>query len=336
MNNLEKRTDLEQKTGKGGSHLQVFPGDIHLKVGLISNEADCHPEMGTSAVPLRLVTSAKGEDLVWSSKGSCAKKSYLQPSIGLGSYFLDVANKLTIKAGSPGVDILSKGQLTINCGSINITSSDAELNLVSGNLTKLAGKNVIIEGEGVRVQSPDFSVSNGLSVGGDAAIKGGLSIDGGLTVSHLTTTTMRGVTTMASSAKSVTDGANWNASAISTYASDKSKNQKSRGSLPSYATTQAGIMATSIETYTQAMLSATVEPVPIGFVISCCGISPVMGYVHTHTLVGNDHTHDYTSPLMTGYDDRKAMAAGKKGASPSPTMAPIKGNGPSPGHASLG
>lgn len=334
MTNLEKRTELEQNTGKGGSHLQVFPGDIHLKVGIVSNETDCHPELGSHTIPHRLVPSEKGEDLVWSSKGSCAKKSFLSPSIGLGSYFLDVANKLTLKSGSPGIDILSKGQLTINCGSINITSSDSELNLVSSNITKVAGKNVLIEGEAVRVQSTDFSVSNAFSVGGDAAIKGGLSVDGGLTVSHLTTTTMRGVTTMSSSAKSVTDGANWNGSAISSYASDKAKNQKSRG-LPSYTTTQAGIMATAIETYTQAMLAVTIEPTPIGYVVSCCGVSPVIGYVHNHTLVGNDHTHDYTSPLMTGYDDRKAMAAGKSGASPSPTMAPIKGNGPSPGHASL-
>jgi hypothetical protein len=164
-----------------------------------------------------LVNSAKPQDgLRLDTTGSAEHAIHSDPLINPGSLVVNVANKLTVNGGSPGIEINTSGKLQANAAVATIAATKGELVLTSANRTIVKGKNVIIDAKdgsgdnGVRIESDNTMIAGKLSVSGDIGLKGSLIMDGGLSCTHITCPSERLNTTPTGAAHQVHSSATWN------------------------------------------------------------------------------------------------------------------------------
>ena len=177
-----------EKNLSANAHVQHHSGDLIIKSGLVKNDASPYAT-GVAPIAVHGLQSKGGMELGLSQKG--AMKEMLH-HIGIdstpgGDIYIDAANKLTLDAGSPGVDVLTTGHASIHAGSVDIVSNQSELILTSGSRTIVKGKNVKVDandrsggGSGFEIDSKHTWVSGELDVGGDLGLKGSLMMDGTL------------------------------------------------------------------------------------------------------------------------------------------------------------
>lgn len=276
-----------------------------------------------------------------SNPTACPVVIELKPTETFGGLLIKADNKIKMIAGSPGIDLKTKGKFNVDAGGVSLTASDGPLVVSSKNVTTINGKTVVIsdsDSGGIRLESKNISVGGALHVDGDHSILGSTYIGGALTVPHLNTISQRTQSSMSSSPKSVTNSATWYLEgAVGLDAYDKSRNAVMRNLKPDLILTPSFMTTIMTETYDGIMLNMIIEPVPIGFTASYpSGIQPVFGFTHTHGLVSQDHDHDVTIPKGNYYNDLASLHNASPDTSCTPTPAPAHGDGPSPGPKSSG
>ena len=276
-----------------------------------------------------------------SNPTACPVVVELKPTETFGSLLIKADNKIKMIAGSPGIDLKTKGKFNVDAGGVSLTASDGPLVVSSKNVTTVNGKTVVIsdsDNGGIRLESRNISVGGALHVDGDHSILGSTSIGGALTVPHMNTISMRTQTTNSSSPKSVTDGATWyleGSLALTLY--DRIRNFLLRDLQIGFASMAPGIWTLSQETINLIMSAIPIHPTMIGFCMTYPqGFTPVFGFRHTHGQVPADHHHDVTIPKGNYYNDLASLHNASPDTSCTPTPAPAHGDGPTPGPKSSG
>jgi hypothetical protein len=188
-----------------------------IRAGLVKNDAKAYAE-GLGPIVCSGFGADGKKDLHLIQK-RVAKK--LNHHIGVdvkpgGSIILDACEKISISAGSPGVELQTTGHTSIHAGSVDLVSTDSELNIASNGLTTLKGIVINLDANdrsGDRVVNIDATytfVQHLLSVGGDLALKGSLIMDGAIYCPTLVTRSTQYKTEPASDNKAVNHTPNWN------------------------------------------------------------------------------------------------------------------------------
>ena len=336
----------ENKIKNAGSEPEVIQKDKVLKIGLVKNDLTAYVEKGHHIISFSLEPGKNNPDnLALYSKGSCPKIVFCEPQRWDGNYSIDVANKMVISAGSPGVDIETSGRFSARTGDILLNATRGEAVFSSGNLTTIKGKNIILDANdmsgdaGISIQAPNTMINGGLSVRGNAAFKGHVTMDGAVSTPFLIVPSMRTGSTTSSSSKMKVEGANWVASAPALAAANLAKDLIFRYIMSGYIMTIAGLFALMCEVYDVIMQSMTIEPLITGifFGYAACAVGggPAFGVVynfkHNHLMVGADHDHTVTVPKSSFWNTKKAWGGERQGAGPVPSPAPANGDSPSPG-----
>jgi len=341
LKNRQGAIDEASKSIKEASYTNAVNGDITVKAGGVTNRSPAYNDTGNIApIP---TGSRKGSNapIVHTTAAGVAIVVKNEVTQTVGSILIDSANKLKLLAGSPGIDILTKGTFTVNAGGIELISTDGPLTISSKNVTNVNGKAVVISAAddgGVRMQSRNTSFGGAVCIEGDQAVMGSISTDGSISTKHLNVLSMRGETTMSSSAKSVTDKATWALQgAVALDLQEKVMTAMMRDQKTGWALTPSAIITLIQEAYSTIMLAITIEPVPIGWTVSYpSGIQPVFGFTHTHGLTPQDHNHQITVPKGNYYNDTESWHQARPETSSVPTPAPGSGDGPTPGPKSIG
>ena len=336
----------ENKIKNAGSEPEVIQKDKVLKIGLVKNDLNPYVQKGNHVIAFSLEPGKNNPDnLALYSKGSCPKIVFCEPQRWDGNYSIDVANKMVISAGSPGVDIETSGRFSARTGDILLNATQGEAVLSSGNLTTIKGKNIILDANdmsgdaGISIQAPNTMINGGLSVRGNVAFKGHVTMDGAVSTPFLIVPSMRTGSTTSSSSKMKVEGANWVASATALAAANLGKDLIFRYIMTGYIMTIAGLYALFCEVYDVLMQSMTLEPLITGifFGYAACAVGggPAFGVVynfkHNHLMVGADHDHTVTVPKSSFWNTKKAWGGERQGAGPVPSPAPANGDSPSPG-----
>jgi hypothetical protein len=218
----EEIKEQQKKLGTGGSQVQRYTGDVVIDVGLVPNDSETvvtrKGEKGQHVTPFGLVKSngVTGAGLCLDSTGSADHAIHSDPLINPGSLVVNVANKLTVNGGSPGIEVNTSGKLQANAAVATIAATKGELVLTSANRTIIKGKNVIIDAKdgsgdnGCRIDADNTIVAGKLSVTGDIGLKGSLVMDGGLFCTHITCPSERLSTTPTGDDNEINYNATWN------------------------------------------------------------------------------------------------------------------------------
>lgn len=340
--NEKQISEYSKILGAGGAEIISKKSDVIHKVGLKKNNAKCYQEVGNHTFAFYFVVgSSYPNALAYQSKGSAPKIVHIPPQETHGSMMLDIANKFTINAGSPGIELVTTGRIQCIGGDVVINATEGEALFGSGNVTTIKGKNVIIDADdrsgdcGFAIQSPHTMVNGSFNVKGDCAVKGHLTSDGALSVPYLIVPSMRTESTAGASSKQNVEWAQWSYTALAKATANFAIDAVFRYAMTGYIMTIAGLYAYTIESVNLIMLALPIEPMPTGFALGFI-YSVVYNFPHTHGTVGNDHSHSVTIPKGSYWNDVKSWGSERKAGSSVPTPSPINGDTPSPGPKSKG
>jgi hypothetical protein len=336
---------------KGGNKAEIYSGDLTIKTGLGINNSPAYVDTGTfhSGEFRHEPDKSTKAYMAVSGKGSAKRIVKTNPATKVGNFNLHASEKILLEAGSPGLDILTKGHGEMQFGSVTITAGSAEAVFASDNVTSIKGKNVNIYGndrsgtEGIKLDANHTLVTGALAVNGNFTTLGSLRIDGNLSAPSLITRSMRLQTTHSGSSKTVVNGPQWVGSGQALTVADKAVQLISRDIIPGYAMEPNGIFTIAMESFNLAVMGATVEPLITGFAFffGCppyCPpmFLPVWNFKHTHPVTPQTHTHDHTVPHGQYLDDRESWGSAATDGSHVPTPANEIADGPTPGPKSYG
>ena len=320
-------------------------GPIHIQSGFNFNDAPATHDTGEKVV---MPSEVNKGDQNGEGKPILVQKSFQSPpNIMVNNVVSETGNDITLQsgdkikliAGSPGIVMSTKGNVKIEADSFDLTAAKGTLNIGSNNVTNISGNIVNIRSKdngGVIIN--DAHCVGKMSVTGNMAVIGAISNNGPICTPFLQVPSMRGQVKSSSSAKSVTDGATWylEGSMLLTI-KDMATTAVLRDLKPGYCTSLFGLWTLIQETYNSIFGLIPLHIQPIGITMSyASGMQFVYGFRHTHSLVSQDHDHDYTLPKGNYYNDTNTCLSAGPGNSSTPTPPPGQGDGPSPGPKSLG
>lgn len=335
--------DLENQLGQGGSFMLRGSKDIYLGAGL-GDINNCNPytSVGYNNFSAELKPADKTPtNCILKSNAYESHMHTDPPQIPGGNFVIHANNKVSVIAGSPGIDISTQGKLKINVGDLELAATSADLILSSKGTSILKGTGVILEAGsensgGIILRSKRTLAEGSLSVTGDAAFKGSVTMDGELSTPFLVVPSMRTKSTLSSGPDAVTNDAHWGAGAIAVYDENVAKNAITHYAEPGYLTTISGILHFAKSIYTSAAFTTFLEILPTGICITDEGIGIVYNYVHNHGLSPQDHTHDVSIPKGSYTNDLGSWAQERGQNNFVPIPARSHGDSTSPGPRSHG
>jgi hypothetical protein len=348
---LSPTIDQHASKLKGGNHTMVATGDVILQAGLVPNNAEAFAEVGYNTNEFIHELNQNRTYFAVSGAKNSKKVANTNPSMTVGNMNIIASNKLFLNAGSPGLEILTKGQGNLQFGGVSIVATDGELLLTSNNVTTIKGKNLVIDADdrsgtgGLQIRSRNTLVGGALHVNGNSSTIGSVSVDGNLSAPFLITRSMRLQTTKSGSTKTINNAANWAGTCQAMEVTDKVLQTLNKYLMPGNLIDPEAIFTLSLETWNSIWQATVIEfPVPTGIYFGGCanaagpGIS--WGYVwnwkHSHNLTPQAHTHDHTVPMGKYFDDRESWAQARTDSSSIPTPAYESGDGETPGPKSSG
>jgi len=349
--NSTKIQEAETRMGAGGTITMAAAKDFVINAGLTTNDAEAYTQAGHNTDMGGFVDGKNTPTYVMRGGKNHERMVHSEPDqFPGGNIVLKGGNKVKIVSGSPGLDMVTKGKISITGGGVNVVGSEGEVVLSSKNKTIVKGKSLTLEaddrsGKGsVQIYTPQTIIKGGFSVAGDAVIKGGLGMDGELSVKYINTVGQRVQTSGSGTPDQRVPQANWAvgpAQAINVL-------NLFRTTVTHYAFLGAIIMPTNIvkavmdvlETIT---LNSVIEPVATGIYFGGClnaaGPGVSWGFIwnwrHNHNQTPQDHHHDFTQPRGTYYDDDAGLAGSRVNANPVPTPARKNGTAPDGGPKTL-
>lgn len=348
---LSSTIDEHASKLKGGNYTMVSTGDVILQSGLVPNNAEAFAEVGYNTNEFMHELNTNRTYFAVSGAKNSKKVANTNPSMTVGNMNIIASNKLLLNAGSPGLEILTKGQGNLMFGGVSIVASDGELLLTSNNLTTIKGKNLVIDADdrsgtgGLEIRSRNTLVKGAFHVNGNSSSLGSVSIDGNLSAPFLITRSMRLQTTKSGSTKVIGNAANWAGTCQAMEVADRVVQVLNKYLMPGNLIDPEAIFTLSLETWNSIWQATVVEfPTPTGIYFGGCanaaGLGVSWGYVwnwkHSHNLTPQAHTHDHTVPMGKYFDDRESWAQARTDASSIPTPANEVGDGETPGPKSNG
>jgi hypothetical protein len=361
----------EANLGIGGHKTIISKGDMLLKVGLRKNDLDAYVSRGSHNQALYFEPAAgdNRQYLVPGGKGNCPKVHRVNAPAMIGNLTLDVSNKLTINAGSPGMDITTGGHINLEGGSVNVIANRGEMVVASNNVTIVKGKNVLIDADddtgdsGFHVKSKTTMIAGAFNVSGDSAFKGHITTDGGISTPYVVAPTMRLETEVAGSSRMCTGGTVWEEEEKIIEENSFIKDLFRKYNAPWSLMSHDSLINFVLEAYEHEMNDIMNEVLMSGWAYtggiwskstikvvnadtgqpeyvyseSLPSWCPVYNYKHKHIQYGESHTHSYTAIKGSYYQDNESWGAERgTGNNSSPTPTPLAGDGPSPGGKSKG
>lgn len=345
--------EAEKKLGNGGNFSVAASKDVVISAGMVINDADCYTKTVKKSVPV--ATQTKGEEGNGQTVAQRLKSAkidnvvYTAPSNLPGNLMLRGGNSVKIVAGSAGIELNTKGQLKLNCGSVEILSSDGEMVFGSKNHTTLKGKVVTIDADdrtnegGVEIRSPN-TICKGMSITGNAGIVGGLRLDGELSVPFLNTVGQRTQSEMGASPDQRIPFTTWaNGPAQTNDILNTVRTALTHYAMPGALLNLTNIVKLVMQTYNTIYINTVIEPVPTGIYLGfCCnaagpGVSwgLIWNWHHNQLEDPKPHHHDYTQPKGNYYDDVQGVRNSAVEPGPVPTKARSNGQGPDGGPKTL-
>jgi hypothetical protein len=342
--------ELEKKLGSGGCYSVAAVKDVVISAGLVMNDADCYAKTVNKSVPIGGKLGEKVPDLHQKSTDNlpCVVNVSPQQYPG-GNILLKGGNAVKIIAGSPGIELNTKGKISLNCGSIEIIGSDGELVLASKNHTILKGHTVTIDANdrsnkgGVEINSPHM-ICKGFTAMGDSAFKGGINVEGEASLGYLNMVSQRMQSDQAMSPDQRVPFANW---AIGPAQTNDFANT-ARLALTHYLMPGALLVLANIIKFimqlfntilTNTILEPTITGIYWGGCLNAAGPGISWGWIqnlhHNHMSDPQPHQHDYILPKGTYYDDIQGVKKSAVSPNPVPTRARKHGMGPEGGPKSL-
>jgi GH24 family phage-related lysozyme (muramidase) len=345
--------DAEKKLGNGGSCSVVASKDVVISAGMVINDAPCYTKTVKKSVAVATQTKGadgKGQTVCQRFKSAVIDNVvYCAPTNLPGNILLRGGNSVQIVAGAAGIEFNTKGKIKMNCGSIEILSSDGEMVVGSTNHTTIKGKVVTISGDdrtnegGVEIQAPNM-ICKGFSSTGNAGIVGGLRVDGELSIPFLNCVGQRTQTEQGASPDQRIPFTNWGYGPAQT--NDLLNNV--RTVLTHYAMPGAFLNLTNVvkavmQVYNTIYINTVIEPAPTGLYLGFCanaagpGISWgwIWNWHHNHLEDPKPHHHDCTQPKGNYYDDIQGVRNSAVEPGPIPTKARSNGQGPDGGPKTL-
>lgn len=346
--------DAEKKLGNGGSCSVVASKDVVISAGMVINNAPCYTKTVKKSVAV--ATQTKGAD----GKGStvCPRlKSavidnvvYCAPTNLPGNILLRGGNSVQIVAGAAGIELNTKGKIKMNCGSIEILSSDGEMVVGSTNHTTIKGKVVTISSDdrtnegGVEIQASNM-ICKGFSSTGNAGIVGGLRVDGELSIPFLNCVGQRTQTEQGSSPDQRIPFVNWGIGPAQTNdLLNDVRTVLTHYAMPGAFLNLTNIVKSVMQVYNTLYINTVIEPAPTGLYFGYCAIPTVgagfsWGWIwnwhHNHLEDPKPHHHDSTQPKGNYYDDIQGVRNSAVEPGPIPTKARSNGQGPDGGPKTL-
>ena len=334
--------NLEQQLGNGGSHSVVASKDIVLSAGIVLDDQSVYTKTGHTSHPCKVEPAKNAKGTVIRSGTGVPQVLHCEATqMPGGNIMLRGGSKVQIIAGAPGIDIKTKGKITIGAGSVEIISGDSDLILSSPTHTILKGNGVTIDaddksdkGGGLVINAKQTS-AKGFGVSGNMVLGGGLNMKGELSCTYTNTVGERVQSGSGSSPDQKVDFANW---AVGSLQTNDTANTL-RTSLTHFAMPGALLNITNIiklfqQMYNTILSNTIIESSTTGFGVGI-GYVQIWNWHHNHMNEPEDHHHDYTRPRGTYYDDEAGVHQSGCEASDVPTKARKKGTGPDGGPKTL-
>ena len=209
--------DNEQKMAKqdviGAQHHANFA----LKAGVVPSSVSPYVEnVNNSNFPT--AHECNGQALANVSNGAPSKINYyLTPDHSpVGNIHLDASHSVDVTSGGNGTHLISQGPVEIKAGHVEVTSTQANVDIFAKGLAQLRGKQVIIDAKdnsgdgGVHINSNHVLTTGQLSVNGDLSVKGSIMMDGTVYAPNLVTKSMSMQSEPSASIQSVGHAPSWN------------------------------------------------------------------------------------------------------------------------------
>ena len=325
---------LEQQLGNGGTHSVVAAKDIVLSAGMILDDQPVYSTTGNMSHGCSVgpAKNARGTVIVKATGVKQVMHTEASQMPG-GNIMLRGGSKVKIIAGSPGIDINSKGKITIGGGSVEIISGESDLILSSPTHTTLKGNGVTIDaddrsgkGGGLVINANQTKV-RGLGVTGNMIVGGGMNLKGELSYTYTNTVGERVQTGSGSPPDQRVPFSTWGVGPLQINDTLNSI----RTSLTHFAMPGALLNITNIvklvqQIYNKIYTATVIEPITTGIAIGFI-YSQVWNWHHNHMNEPEDHHHDYTRPRGTYYDHESGVHQSAVDESHIPTKPRKKGTG---------
>jgi hypothetical protein len=330
----EEISKLEQQLGNGGTHSVVASKDIVISAGIVLDDQPVYAPVGNKSIANRLEKGKTAPGVL--VKGSCKEvKNVLHTEpiqLPFGNILLRGGSKIKIIAGSPGIDINSKGKISIGGGTVEILSGDGDLILGSPTHTILKGKAITIDaddrsgGGGLEINSGQ-TIVKGLSVTGNMACNGALNVNGELSVRYLNTVGERYQTGPGSPPDQRVPFANWAVGACQTNdIMNTIRTALTHFIFPGALLQITNIIKLVMQTYNTIYTNTIIEPTTTGMAVGYI-YSTVFNWHHNQTNEPEDHHHDATRPQGTYTDHPSGVDQQAVDADPVPTPRRKTGTG---------
>lgn len=334
--------ELEQQLGNGGSHSVVATKDIVLSAGLLMDDQPVYSSIGkmSHGCIVGPAKNAKGVHIV-SSTGVPQVMHTEATQMPGGNIMLRGGSKIQLVAGSPGIEMYSKGKITIGAGSVEIISGESDLLLTSPTHTILKGNGVTIDADdksgkgGGLVINANQTKARGLGVTGNMMLAGGLNMKGELSCTYLNTVGERVQGGSGSTPDQRVPFVTWAVGSLQTNdILNTTRTASTHFAMPGALLNITNIVKLFQQLYNTLYTSSVIEPTTTGYGIGI-GFVNIWNWHHNHTNEPEDHHHEYTRPRGTYYDDEAGVHQSGCEASHIPTKARKKGTGPDGGPKTL-
>lgn len=351
-----------KKLGQGGGAILTTKGAIVINAGLAKNDSDVFFKKGVHSFPIGFADGKNGGPMVYTSSG-CDRMVHVEPARtgNQGDMFLNVSEKFSVNAGSPGVDIITKGMAQIKAGGVHIQAVDGEAHFGSNNLTVIDGRSVKINGGGPKssvVLDADYvHMAKIASVGSTLNVKGAINADGTLSIPFLNVPSADQRVSMSKTSQMAASVSNtW-------FMNSMQRCMSFAKDLAGKITMPIGTWMMNIDnltSFTQECLDVVLsvipfDPIPagismvftfgignLGYPVISWGIGmfgapfcPVFLFPHNHSKFSMEHAGSVTVPLGNYFDTVQGVNQARGVSSPIPSFADMEGNiGTRPGNIS--
>ena len=333
---------LEQQLGNGGTHSVVAAKDIVLSAGLVMDDQSVYSKTGHTSHPCKVEPAKNYKGTIINSGTGVPQVLHCEATqMPGGNIQLRGGSKIQIIAGSPGIELTTKGKITIGAGSVEIISAESDVILSSPTHTIVKGNGITLDaddksgkGGGVVINAKQTS-AKGFGVSGNMILGGGLNMKGELACTYVNTVGERVQSASGSPPDQRVPFGNW---AVGPLQTNDTLNTI-RTAITHFGMAGALVMITNIiklfqQTYNTLFTSTVIEPITTGFGVGI-GYVQIWNWHHNHMNEPEDHHHDYTRMRGTYYDDDSGVHQSGCEASDVPTRARKKGTGPDGGPKTL-
>ena len=342
----EEITKLEAKLGPpGGNRHTLVVGDDFLQVGLGFNNSQSY-----TVIEDALIVPGGGSV---EKKATLPKTTKCNAVVGAnpvaipgGNYTLQVGNKFTIWAGAQGIDISSKGAVSIHGGITKITGPEVTIGSGVGQVV-VEGQHLQLNGKSIAL-TPDTAGNGHVAIQGNVHTTGNLSTTGGAHIegdlSFISATCPSKVDRVehASQDRQVIEGAVWGTQAQVQALQDFARTVQLRlTDVSGFSLSPRGIQNIIEDTKEMMKKIPPREIIPtgvflpgeiivqgqgnLGFPVISTNLQPVFFYnfPHHHKIPDLVHAHDMTVPNINIMENDEAVrgTAKAKTASPAPVPA---------------